>query len=202
MTLIGEGRAETVQLALPEGGFPKGLGIGTVVIPEAMVAVTWEKNGRSGVMVRAKSIKVEGGQAGLKGRPHERPRGRPVDVDVEMMGDDELAAALLAGAVGADWSEQAAVDLLVAHRGWLGRGSSAKRSKPLSVTTARCAPGCNWHQVVSMSRRHKRIASPGHRLLPGRSASPRSWADLLVGLDEFNIARVLRAVSVACQGRT
>jgi hypothetical protein len=67
VTLIGEGRAETVQLALPEGGFPKGIGIGTIVIPEGMVAVTWDKNGRSGVMVRAKAIKVEGGQAGLKG---------------------------------------------------------------------------------------------------------------------------------------
>ena len=67
VTVIGEGRAETVQLALPEGGFPKGLGIGAVIIPEGMVAVTWEKNGRSGVMVRATSIKVEGGQAGLKG---------------------------------------------------------------------------------------------------------------------------------------
>ena len=67
VTVIGEGRAETVQLALPEGGFPKGLGIGAVIIPEGMVAVTWEKNGRSGVMVRAKSVKVEGGQAGLKG---------------------------------------------------------------------------------------------------------------------------------------
>jgi hypothetical protein len=66
VTVIGEGRAETVQLALPEGGFPKGLGIGAVIVPEAMVAVTWEKNGRSGVMVRAKSVKVEGGQAGLK----------------------------------------------------------------------------------------------------------------------------------------
>ena len=67
VTVIGEGRAQTVQLALPENGFPKGLGIGAVVVPEAMVAVTWEKNGRSGVMVRAKSVKVEGGQAGLKG---------------------------------------------------------------------------------------------------------------------------------------
>ena len=67
VTVIGEGRAETVQLALPEGGFPKDLGIGAVIVPEAMVAVTWEKNGRSGVMVRAKSVKVQGGQAGLKG---------------------------------------------------------------------------------------------------------------------------------------
>lgn len=67
VTVIGDSRAETVQMTLPEGGFPKGLGIGAVVVPEAMVAVTWEKNGRSGVMVRAKSVKVEGGQAGLKG---------------------------------------------------------------------------------------------------------------------------------------
>ena len=67
VTVIGEGRAQTVQLALPENGFPKGLGIGAVIVPEAMLAVTWEKNGRSGVMVRAKSVKVEGGQAGLKG---------------------------------------------------------------------------------------------------------------------------------------
>ena len=67
VTVIGEGRAETVQLALPEGGFPKDLGIGAVIVPEGMVAVTWEKNGRSGVMVRAKSVKVQGGQAGLKG---------------------------------------------------------------------------------------------------------------------------------------
>jgi hypothetical protein len=67
VTVIGEGRAETIQLALPDGGLPKGLGIGAFIVPEAMVAVAWEKNGRSGVMVRAKSVKVEGGQAGLKG---------------------------------------------------------------------------------------------------------------------------------------
>lgn len=66
VTVIGEGRAETVQMSLPEGGFPKGLGLGALVIPQEMVAVTWEKNGRSGVMVRAKSIKVDSGQAGLK----------------------------------------------------------------------------------------------------------------------------------------
>lgn len=66
VTVIGEGRAETIQLSLPEGSFPKGLGIGALIVPEQMVAVTWEKNGRSGVMVRARSVKVEGGQGGLK----------------------------------------------------------------------------------------------------------------------------------------
>jgi hypothetical protein len=60
------GRVEAVQLALPENGFPKGLGMGTVVVPENMVAITWSKDGRSGVMVRADSVKVAGGQAGMK----------------------------------------------------------------------------------------------------------------------------------------
>jgi len=67
VTVIGEGRAETVQLSLPEGGFPKNLAIGTTVVPDNMVAITWEKNGRWGVMVRANSVKVEGGTAALKG---------------------------------------------------------------------------------------------------------------------------------------
>jgi hypothetical protein len=66
VTVIGEGRAETVQLGLPEGGFPKGLGIGTLIVPEALVAIPGVKDGRFGVMVRARSIKVVGGQAGLK----------------------------------------------------------------------------------------------------------------------------------------
>src|ERR1700691_3551181 len=66
VTVIGEGRAQTVQLSLPEGGFPKNIGIGAMVVPEDMVAITWEKNGRSGVMVRATSVKVEGGVVGSK----------------------------------------------------------------------------------------------------------------------------------------
>jgi hypothetical protein len=67
VTLIGDGRAETVQLGLPEGGFPKGLGIGALVVPELLVAIPWLKDNRFGVMVRASSLKVEGGAAGLKG---------------------------------------------------------------------------------------------------------------------------------------
>jgi hypothetical protein len=60
------GRVEAVQLALPENGFPKGLGMGTVVVPENMVAISWSKDGRSGIMVRADSVKIVGGQAGVK----------------------------------------------------------------------------------------------------------------------------------------
>jgi hypothetical protein len=66
VTVIGEARAETVQLAVPEGSFPKSLTIGAVVIPEEMVAVTWSKDGRFGVMVRAKSIKLDSAPTALK----------------------------------------------------------------------------------------------------------------------------------------
>ena len=67
VTVIGEGRAQTVQLALPENGFPKGLGIGAFIVPDSWVAVKWEKDGRHGEIYRVKSVKVEGGQAALKG---------------------------------------------------------------------------------------------------------------------------------------
>jgi len=61
------GRVEAIQMALPENGFPKGLGMGTLVTPENMVAISWSKDGRSGVMVRADSVKMSRpgrGQAG------------------------------------------------------------------------------------------------------------------------------------------
>jgi hypothetical protein len=67
VTVIGESRAETIQLAVPEGGFPKELGVGAFVTPEAMVAIHWERNGRWGVMLSAKSVKAAGGSAAVKG---------------------------------------------------------------------------------------------------------------------------------------
>ena len=48
VTIIGDSRAETVQLTLPEGGFPKNIGIGVIVVPEEMVAVTWERTAAGG----------------------------------------------------------------------------------------------------------------------------------------------------------
>jgi hypothetical protein len=65
LTVIGE-RAETIQLSVPEGGFPKELTIGVVVVPEQMAVVNWERNGRQGQIVKARAIKVQGGSAGLK----------------------------------------------------------------------------------------------------------------------------------------
>ena len=67
ITVIGEARAETVQLSLPEGGFPRELGVGAFIVAEGMTAFHWEKPPRWGVVLRAKSIKVVGGVAGVKG---------------------------------------------------------------------------------------------------------------------------------------
>lgn len=66
VTLIAQGRAETVRLSLPEGGFPKELGIGTFLIPEGLVVIPWKKDGGSGLMWAARSVKVVGGLAGVK----------------------------------------------------------------------------------------------------------------------------------------
>jgi hypothetical protein len=47
VTVIGDG-AETIRLSVPEGGFPKELSIGVIIVPEQMVVVNWEKNGNKG----------------------------------------------------------------------------------------------------------------------------------------------------------
>jgi hypothetical protein len=62
VTVIGD-RAETIQLSVPEGGFPKELNIGVMIVPEQLVVVCWDKNGRQGQIVRARAIKVQGGAA-------------------------------------------------------------------------------------------------------------------------------------------
>lgn len=42
VTIIGTSRAETIQLTLPEGGFPKNIGVGAVIVPERW----WRSPGR------------------------------------------------------------------------------------------------------------------------------------------------------------
>jgi hypothetical protein len=68
VTLIGEFRAESVLLGVPEGKFPKGLGIGAFIIPEGWVISHFDKRegGGSWEIWKATSVKVEGGSAGLK----------------------------------------------------------------------------------------------------------------------------------------
>lgn len=67
VTIISEGRADTVRLSVPEGGFPKELAIGTFIVPEGMQLIYWtKKDGTSGIMFTAKSVKLAGGLAGVK----------------------------------------------------------------------------------------------------------------------------------------
>jgi hypothetical protein len=122
-------------------------------------------------------------------------------VDVHRLNDDQLAAVLQAGMVGSDWAEQAAVDLLVQHRGWLGR-FELRRAIYAAFQEGELCAWVVWHEVdmrAPASSGELRILTIA-RSLAG-VASERSLADLLSSLDESNTARVLRAVSIACSGR-
>ena len=125
------------------------------------------------------------------------------DALVERLSDDQLADALLAGASEADWSEQAAVELVVEQRSWL------RRSEFRHVVEAEVGDDgrlCAWVDWTALA-----VDTPGSggelRILAlarsfGGVASERSLADLLTSLDDTNIARVLRAVATACRGRS
>lgn len=120
--------------------------------------------------------------------------------DVDHMGDDELADALLAGVAGSDWSEQAAVELVVAQRTWLGRAEFRQAVETERDDGQLCA-WVNWDQVAMdapASSGELRILAIARSL--GGIASERSLADVLVSLDEANTARVLRAMALTCRG--
>lgn len=122
-------------------------------------------------------------------------------VDVDQLGDDELAAALLAGIVGSDWSERAAVELVVAQRTWLGRAEFRQ-----AVVGAVRVDGelCAWVKWAAVAVDAPASSGELRVLVIARSlggiASERSLADLLVSLDEANTAHVLRAMALTCRG--
>jgi hypothetical protein len=66
VTVIGGDGAETIRLSVPEGGFPKELSIGVIIVPEQLVVVNWEKNGNKGQIIKCRAIKVQGGSSALK----------------------------------------------------------------------------------------------------------------------------------------
>jgi hypothetical protein len=122
-------------------------------------------------------------------------------IDVHGLDDDELAAALRAGMVSSDWAEQAAVDLLIRNRAWLGR-YELRRAIETVVCDGQLCAWVIWPEVdlnTPASSGELRILALARSL--GGIASERSLADLLTSLDETNTVRVLRAVSIACRGR-
>jgi hypothetical protein len=122
-------------------------------------------------------------------------------IDVDRLSVDQLAAALQAGMVGSDWPDQAAVDLLVQHRGWLSR-FELRQAVEMAVLDGELCAWVVWHEVDMRAP-----ASSGElRILTivlslAGVVAERSLADLLSSLDELNTAWVLRAVSIACSGR-
>jgi hypothetical protein len=122
-------------------------------------------------------------------------------IDVDRLTDDQLAAALQAGIVDSDWPEQAAVNLLVHHRGWLSRFELRQAVEAAVVDGELCA-WVAWPYVdmdAPASSGELRILTIARSL--GGVASERNLGDLLTSLDETNATRVLRAVSIACSGR-
>jgi hypothetical protein len=124
-------------------------------------------------------------------------------VGVARLSDDDLADALLAGAGEADWSEQAAVELIVEQRSWLRRSEFRHAVEAEVGDDGQLCAWVDWTALAvdtPASGGELRILALARSL--GGVATQRSLADLLISLDDNNIARVLRAVSTACRGRS
>jgi hypothetical protein len=122
-------------------------------------------------------------------------------VDVNELSDDQLADALLAGTQGSAWGEQAAIDLVVAHRRWLERWEFRQAVDATTGHDGEAHASVEWDRIdpeTPASLGELRVLAIACSL--GGVASARSLADLLTSLDETNAARVLRAVSIACRG--
>ena len=121
-------------------------------------------------------------------------------VVVDQLADSRLAAALNAGAD--DWSEQAAVDLLVSNGNWMGRWELRRAVEVMELGNGELLGWVDWQEVdmsAPASSGELRILELARSL--GGVASPRPLSDLLVGLDDRNLARVLHAFRIASRGR-
>ncbi len=59
LTIIEEGRAESLEMGVPQPGLPEGLKMGDVVTATGMTAFLWEKPGKHGVMFSAKALTIQ-----------------------------------------------------------------------------------------------------------------------------------------------
>lgn len=122
-------------------------------------------------------------------------------VVVDQLADSQLAAALNTGAD--DWSEQAAVDLLVSNGNWMGRWELRRAIEVVELGDGELLGWVDWQEIDMMapaSSGELRILELARSL--GGVASPRPLSDLLVGLDDRNLARVQHAFRVAARGRS
>ena len=126
---------------------------------------------------------------------------RRAAIPVDDLSEDELAAALAAGAEAYGWEYQAAVWLIVKQRDWLGRWEFRGAVEVDVDEHGRRVAWVDWVKVELMSP-----ASAGQlRILElGRSlagvANTRPLGELVYGLGS-NLNLVLAAVSIAGAGR-
>jgi hypothetical protein len=120
-------------------------------------------------------------------------------VDVDSLSDGALASALLAGAERSGWAQGAAVELVVSEGSWLSR--SELRAAVEAWDDGELCALIDWDQV-----RLDGPASAGElrilelaRSLAGVAGS-RPLCDLVSGLDERNLTRVLLSVWLAARG--
>lgn len=122
-------------------------------------------------------------------------------VVVDQLADSQLAAALIVGAD--DWSEQAAVDLLVGNGNWMGRWELRRAVDVVECDDGELRGWIDWSEVdmsAPASSGELRVLELARSL--GGVASSRPLSDLFVGLDDRNLARVLRAFRIANRGRS
>lgn len=123
---------------------------------------------------------------------------------VTKLSDDQLGAALTAGAVGERWSERAAVGLLVAHAYWLGRGELRTAVEATLGLDEEVFARVVWDRVDIRGA----IGSWSELSVLALACSlggvpvDRPLSELLRGLDSTNTVRVLNAVWMTCTGRS
>jgi hypothetical protein len=121
--------------------------------------------------------------------------------DVEDLDGDQLARALEAAAATCSWETRAAVGLIVAQRSWLYRWEVRQAVEVDMDDEGRLCAWVDWSEVdmtAPASSGELRILEIARSL--GGVPSGRPLSDLLTGLDDQNLARVIAAVEVAARG--
>ena len=123
----------------------------------------------------------------------------PMDLDVEALSADELAAAL--EAYDASWEYGAAVGLIVGQGSWLRKQEFRQAVQAWGDRDGEVVAWVDWDEVDvdgPASSGELRIMEIARSLvgIPGS----RSLRDLLTSLDDNNVARVFRAMEATARG--
>lgn len=122
--------------------------------------------------------------------------------DVESLDGDQLAEALVSAVENASWKTRASVGLIVAQRSWLYRHEFRQAVEVDADEEGRLWAWVDWSQVDitgPASSGELQVLEIARSL--GGVPSSRPLSDLLSGIDEHNLGRVLAAIEVAARGQ-